>query len=85
MKKIILKVDGMSCGMCEAHVNDAVRRTANVKKVSSSHTKGLTEIILDNEIDLDAVKRAIEETGYKVLSVSEEQYEKKGLFSILKK
>ena len=60
MKKIILKVDGMSCGMCEAHVNDAVRRTANVKKVSSSHTKGLTEIILDNEIDLDAVKRAIE-------------------------
>lgn len=85
MKKIILKVDGMSCGMCEAHVNDAVRRTANVKKVSSSHTKGLTEIILDNEIDLDAVKRAIEETGYKVLSVSEEQYEKKGLFSIFKK
>ena len=25
MLKITVKVDGMMCGMCEAHVNDAVR------------------------------------------------------------
>ena len=24
MTKTILKIDGMMCGMCEAHVNDAI-------------------------------------------------------------
>ena len=25
MTKTTLKIDGMMCGMCEAHVNDAIR------------------------------------------------------------
>ena len=38
-------VDGMMCGMCESHVNDAVRKAfPEAKKVSSSHTKGQTVI-----------------------------------------
>ena len=28
MKEIILKVEGMQCGMCESHVNDAVCKAA---------------------------------------------------------
>ena len=32
MVKMILDVDGMACGMCEAHVNDAVRKGFQVKK-----------------------------------------------------
>ena len=40
MVQITLKIEGMQCGMCEAHVNDAVRRTFPVKKVTSSHGKG---------------------------------------------
>lgn len=51
MIKIILDVEGMACGMCEAHVNDAVRRAFPVKKVSSSHTKGKTEIISEAPLD----------------------------------
>lgn len=39
MQKITVKVDGMQCGMCEAHVNDAVRAAFPVKKVTSSHSK----------------------------------------------
>ena len=27
MIRITVQVDGMACGMCEAHVNDAVRRS----------------------------------------------------------
>lgn len=38
--KIVVKVDGMQCGMCEAHVNEAVRAAFPVKKVTSSHAKG---------------------------------------------
>ena len=40
MVKITLDIEGMACGMCEAHVNDAVRRVFPVKKVTSSHSKG---------------------------------------------
>lgn len=32
MLKIVMKIDGMACGMCEAHVNDALRRVDGVKK-----------------------------------------------------
>ena len=32
---ITVQVDGMMCGMCEAHVNDAVRKAFPVKKVTS--------------------------------------------------
>ena len=44
MVQMTLKVDGMACGMCEAHINDAIRSHFAVKKVSSSHTKGETVI-----------------------------------------
>ena len=40
MVKITLEVEGMACGMCEAHVNDVIRKVFPVKKVTSSHTKG---------------------------------------------
>ena len=35
MTKYTLVVDGMMCGMCESHVNDAVRKAFPVKKVTS--------------------------------------------------
>ena len=45
MWKYTVQVSGMMCGMCEAHVNDAVRKACPVKKVRSSHSKGETEIL----------------------------------------
>lgn len=33
MFRTVVKIDGMMCGMCEAHINDAIRRNFNVKKV----------------------------------------------------
>ena len=66
MVKIILDVEGMACGMCEAHVNDAVRRAFPVKKVSSSHAKGKTEIISREPLDEEKLKAAVSATGYTV-------------------
>lgn len=80
MVKMSLEIEGMSCGMCETHVNDTIRRTFSVKKVTSSHSKGLTEVIAETAPDEEALRKAIEETGYKLLSVKTEPYEKKGLF-----
>ena len=80
MIKTTAKIDGMMCGHCEAHVNDAVRASFNVKKVTSSHTKGETVIIAEDAISEAALADTLASTGYKVLSVSDEPYEKKGFF-----
>ena len=84
MFKTTLNVDGMACSMCEAHVNDAIRKSFDVKKVTSSHSKGKTEIISEAELDEVKLKKAIDETGYKVVSLKTEPYERKG-FSLFKK
>ncbi len=80
MTKTTLKIDGMMCGMCESHMNDAIRKAFNVKKVTSSHSKGETVIISEGPIEEAAVKDAIAPTGYKLEGISSEPYEKKGLF-----
>ena len=49
MFRTVVKIDGMMCGMCEAHINDAIRRNFNVKKVKSSHSKGETVIESETE------------------------------------
>lgn len=51
MVKITLEIEGMACGMCESHINDAVRKAFTVKKVSSSHTKGRTEILAESPLE----------------------------------
>lgn len=81
MLKITLGVDGMMCGMCESHVNDAVRKAFPVKKVTSSHGKGQTVILTEQDLDEQDVRDAVNATGYTVTSFSKEPYEKKGLFS----
>ena len=84
MYRITVNVDGMACGMCEAHVNDAVRKAFDVKKVSSSHSKKQTVIITEQDIDEQELKAVIDGTGYESGAVKKEPYEKKGLFGFLK-
>ena len=85
MIETILRVDGMMCGMCESHINDVVRKTARVNKVTSSHTKGETVILSPEPLDEPALRAAISATGYTVTAVDAHPYEKKGLFSFHKK
>ena len=84
MVKITLKVEGMACGMCESHVNEAVRKAFPVKKVTSFHTKRWTEVIAEAPIEETALKAAVEATGYSVRSVRTEPYERRG-FSLFRK
>ena len=43
----------MMCGMCESHVNDAVRKAFPVKKVTSSRSRNETTVIAETELDED--------------------------------
>ena len=85
MVKITLTIEGMACGMCEAHINEAVRNAFQVKKVTSSHTKKQTVIIAEKDIPEQELKNVIVKAGYDAVSVSSEPYEKKGLFSAFRR
>lgn len=80
MQKYKVKIDGMTCGMCEAHINDLIRRIVpGSKKVSSSHKDKIATFLAD-EVDEDKLIQAIAETGYTALEIEHETYEKKGFF-----
>ena len=81
MKKIKVKIDGMMCGMCEAHICDTIRRAfPDAKKVSASRKSGEATFLYDGVPDEEALKKAIADTGYTFVSVSSEEYKKRGLF-----
>ena len=69
MVKTVLKVDGMSCGMCESHMNDLVRSLFQIKKVSSSAKDGETVVLSDEILDIPYLKMKMKEIGYKLVSV----------------
>ncbi|MBO6158182.1 MAG: cation transporter [Firmicutes bacterium] len=82
MIKTVLSIDGMMCSMCEAHVCDAIRNNLTVKKVSANHKKGSCEIISEASLNQDSLKKALDDIGYRLLSSSEEPYEKKKFLGI---
>lgn len=83
MVKITMGIEGMACGMCEAHINEAVRNAFQVKKVASSHTKKQTVILAEEDIPEQELKSVVAKAGYDAVSVSSEPYEKKRLFGRL--
>lgn len=78
MYKTTLKIDGMMCGMCESHINDKIRASFKVKKVSSSHSKGETVMFSEEKPDEAKLKSVIEETGYELKGITTAETEDKG-------
>ena len=81
MIQTTVKVSGMACSMCEAHINDAIRGAFPVEKVTSSHSKGETVILSKEPLD----ENVLHATGYTAGEIHAETYEKKGLFHFGKK
>ncbi len=74
MDKFTVQIEGMACGMCEAHIADVIRRTfPEAKKVKASRKKGEATFLFDGGLDDGKLKEAIEATGYSVLGVTYEQ------------
>ncbi len=61
----------MMCSMCEAHINDAVRRAFTVKKVKSNRKRKETVIESEAPLDRDRLKAVIENTGYIFIGIEE--------------
>ena len=71
----------MMCSMCASHINDCIRKNFNIKKVKTSHRKGEIELLSETIIDEDKLRKVIHDTGYTLISIKQEDYMKKGLFS----
>ena len=81
MVKTTLQIDGMMCGMCEAHICDAIRKAVpKAKKVTASHTKKEASFLTEEPVNAEMLKTSIDATGYTCLDVQSAPYEKKGLF-----
>ena len=80
MIRTIVQVDGMMCGMCEAHINDAIRKHFKVKKVTASRSKGEAVILSEEPLDEADLTEVIRRTGYEPGKIRRETLEKKGIF-----
>ena len=81
MIKTTLKIDGMVCSMCEAHICEAIRKAVpSAKKVTASRSKKEAAFLSDELVDEAFMKSVIAKTGYDCLGVESVPLEKKGLF-----
>ncbi len=68
MKKT-MKIEGMMCGRCEAHVKKALESVAGVAEVEVSHVAGTAIVTLSEEVADDALRQVVEAQDYNVLSI----------------
>ncbi len=81
MIRTTIKIEGMMCPMCEAHVCDAIREAVpSAKKVAASRSKKEASFLTEDAVDGKLLKSAVDATGYSCLGVESVPYEKKGLF-----
>ena len=66
-----LKIEGMMCGHCEAHVKKAIEAMEGVEAAEVSHEKGtaVVHIIGGAVITDEALKKVVEEEGYTVIAI----------------
>ena len=64
-----LKIEGMMCVRCEAHVKKALEGVAGVASVEVSHTEGTAVVTLSEEVSDDALRQPVEAQDYNVLSI----------------
>ncbi len=66
MKKII-KIEGMMCPHCEAHVKNALEALEGVDSAEASYKDKTAVVTLSAEVTDEALKATVEAQGYKVL------------------
>lgn len=65
MKETVISVEGMMCQHCEKHVKKALEGIDGITQATSDHTTGKVVIQHEGPLDLEAVKAAVAEAGYR--------------------
>lgn len=80
MIRTTIGISGMACGMCEAHISEALRNTFSVKKAAVSRKKGTAVIQSEAPLDSEKLRGVIQQAGYVIRYITEENIGEKGLF-----
>ena len=64
-----LKIEGMMCPRCEAHVKKALEAVEGVVSATADHTADTAVVILSATVDNEILKAAVEADGYTVLDI----------------
>lgn len=64
-----IKIEGMMCTHCEAHVKNALETLDAVVNAEVSHDSGTALVTLSSDADDSALKSTVEAQGYKVLGI----------------
>lgn len=65
--EITLKIEGMMCPHCEAHVKRAIEALDGVEACVASHKDGTAVLTLSAAVDRDLLVKTVEEQGYRVI------------------
>jgi Cu2+-exporting ATPase len=68
-KEMKIKVNGMMCGHCEAHVKKALEAIDGIDSAVASHEENMVTITNSKDVDEAAIKAAVEEAGYEYAGV----------------
>ncbi|MBR2381038.1 MAG: heavy metal translocating P-type ATPase [Clostridia bacterium] len=64
-----IKIEGMMCPHCEAHVKKALEALAGVENVVPSHVEKKATLTLTSPVSDETLKATVEAQGYKVLGI----------------
>ena len=64
-----IKVNGMMCAHCEAHVKKALEDIDGIEEAVASHEEGLVTVTATKEVDEASVRAAVEEAGYEYAGI----------------
>jgi copper chaperone len=62
-------IEGMSCGHCAAHVEQALKEVCGVKTVKVDLAAKLASVELAHEVDDEKLKAVIDEAGYELTRI----------------
>ncbi len=63
-----IKVEGMMCSHCEAHVKEALEKVSGVTEADASHEKGEVYLKLSKDVPEEKLSEAVKEAGYTFVS-----------------
>ena len=64
-----MRIEGMMCPRCEAHVRKALEAIDGVESAVASHTEGTAVVTLSKPVDDAVLKAAVEAEEYPVLGI----------------
>ena len=73
-KEVVVRIGGMTCAMCVATIEKALKSLEGVKEASVNLGTESARVVYDSGItSLEDIRRAIEETGYTYIGIAEEE------------